>query len=748
GVVMPTKHILLVEKEPQNRRLLEVSLSKAGFEVDVATSMSEALAITDVHAPNVIISGTELDGPSGFDLCKAVRERGSLNNIPFLFLSEDTSIDAKVRGIELGADDYLIRPIYIKDLIARIETLITQRNRATDAETNTMRGELESISVVELIQSMSRDSKDGTARIDGEDSRGSIWFRSGQIIDATVDNLQGEAALFRMIRWDKGHFEIEFQTPERIVAIRRSVEELIHEALNQTELWNQLCQQLPALSTICQVNFDELSNQLGQMPDTHTALIRHIDGEKSILDVVNSSNLSDVEALNIFNQLFFEGVVNGSAATPVRAEGESVDLQLGDLGDAFVNAIENKVSQSTVANHDVTEAPPIKEPEELMPPVANLITASAVYEEEPDIDDDDIHEYKSSDTSSIETPSVTTPSASQSFWDLNESTKDVEASNSEFDSHFKQQGDEPSSFPSMQGETLTDAIDEADFFDAPTEAQSYEDEGFMFDDEDVAPAPGGGRKVAIILLLCLVPAVIYIFARDRIKPLEFDKRDLNEKWAESAVNGLPPTGKTVALDAGWNIPSLNDGGLLPPAPGSDDTFQQSRSVRNTEVAPVQSSEQAAMKPVDTSKDEAKSIEAGNTATPEQKKEAAELIEKSVKEIDAEAFKSAATLLEKSLALDPSNIKALRLNALVHVELNKMEDGIEFALKAIRLGATIEDTTELYQLLGQAYQSLGQVKEARTAYENFLTVAPKSKNPQTKQAMQFIRQLLGSLNEGN
>ena len=72
-------------------------------------------------------------------------------------------------------------------------------------------------------------------------------------------------------------------------------------------------------------------------------------------------------------------------------------------------------------------------------------------------------------------------------------------------------------------------------------------------------------------------------------------------------------------------------------------------------------------------------------------------------------------LRKALALDPSNIKALRLNALVHVELNKMEDGIEFALKAIRLGATVEDTTELYQLLGQAYQSLDKSKrlERRT-----------------------------------
>ena len=104
------------------------------------------------------------------------------------------------------------------------------------------------------------------------------------------------------------------------------------------------------------------------------------------------------------------------------------------------------------------------------------------------------------------------------------------------------------------------------------------------------------------------------------------------------------------------------------------------------------------------------------------------------------------LFREKPALDPSNIKALRLNALVHVELNKMEDGIEFAqgYPAWLLSKILRSLSAA----GTAYQSLGQVKEARTAYENFLTVAPKSKNPQTKQAMQFIRQLLGSLNEEN
>jgi CheY-like chemotaxis protein/Flp pilus assembly protein TadD len=756
--MMPKKHILLVEKEPQNRRLLEVSLTKAGFEVDVATSMSEALAKADVQHPNLVISGTELDGSSGFDLCTEFRNRTALSGAPFVFLSEDSSVASKVRGLELGADDYLVRPVYIKDLVSRMEILMAQRQReqvhTNQSEPETMQGDLSSISLVEMMQAMAAGRKDGTARVDGTESRGTIWFLNGQVIDASVDNLQGESALFRMMRWDQGHFEIEFQTPERIVAIRRSIEELINEALNQTELWIQLSEQLPDLSTVCQVNFDELAQRLSELPDSHTALIRHIDGEKTILEVVRSSTLSDVDALNIFNQLFFEGLVNDSGISRQKVTVPPADLTLTNLADAVVDAIADvEPVQSTPPPHEVTPAPVVEESDNTASHTdsASSNTIEVTAELTGAIDNEEIEAFEPPPEPEPPQPepespeSAVMPAPEQSFWDLSDSTREdgqaYASAGADF-GHINHQNDE---FPSMQGVSVTDASDEDDFFDSNTHSASFDDDGFSLEDEEVVP-PGGSKKIALILLACLVPAVIYIFARDRVKPMDFSPRDLNDKWAESAVRNLPPVAKSVELDAGWNIPSLSDAGLLPAAPGSEDTYSQTRQNNTEEELEEPSSEQVAMKPVETTAETPKSIEAGNTATPEQRKKAAGLLKNSEEQIAKEAFKNAAQFLEQSLALDPSNLKALRLNALVHVELDRMEDGIEFALKAIRLGATVDDTTELYQLLGQAYQSLGRIKEARTAYETFLKVAPKSKNPQTKQAVQYIQQLLGSLNE--
>lgn len=750
---MPKKYILLVDKEPQSRRLLEVSLSKAGFEVDVATSMSEALAKAEVQLPSLVISGTELEGSSGFDLCTELRSRSTLLSTPFVFLSEDSSVSSKVRGLELGADDYLVRPVYIKDLVSRMEILMAQRQRllveSNQSESETMHGDLSAINLVEMMQAMAAGRKDGTARIDGPESRGSIWFLNGQVIDASVDNLQGESALFRMMRWDRGHFEIEFKTPERLVAIRRSIEALIHEALNQTELWNQLSEQLPALTTICQVNFEELAHRLSELPDSHTALIRHIDGEKDILKVVRSSTLSDVDALNIFNQLFFEGLVNDSGITRARTPAVQTDLTLTDLADAVVDAIEDtdtsQQAQSVVKVEASLPKPSIEEtpPEASAPPVP-IPVEPGIPDDTGEIDDDDIQEFVSPPTAVSEPPKEV-PSPEQSFWDLSESIKEDRSSSDTITTGFGQTHSQNDEFPSMQGVSITDARDEDDFFESNGSDPKLDEDGFSLDDDETGPPPGS-QKVALILLAVLVPAVIYIFGRDGVKPMNFSQRDLNDKWAETTVRSLPPVAKSVVLDAGWNIPNLGDAGLLSPAPGSEDTFKQTREEEPAQEVVPPSSEQIAMTPIEDSGENAKSIEAGNTASPEQRKKARELLARSEKEIEAEAFKNAATFLEQSLALDPSNLKALRLNALVHVELDKMDDGIEFALKAIRLGATIDDATELYQLLGQAYQSLGQVKEARTAYENFLKIAPKSKKPQTKQAVQYIQQLLGGLKE--
>lgn len=746
---MPKTNILLVETDLQNRRLLEVSLTKAGFSIDVAASEGDALAKCTLHKPDLVISGTELTDSDGFDLCKTIRSRDEIKGVPFLFLTEDASVSSKVRGLELGANDYLVRPIYIKDLISRIEILLANVQRQIvnegDASNELMRGDLTQISLVEAVQAMAASKKDGTARLDGNGVRGHIWFHKGQVSDASVENLQGEAALFRMFRWESGHFEIDFQTPERLVAIHRPIAELVHEALNQTELWEQLAEQLPPLDTVCTVNFDELADRLDELPDSHTALIRMIDGDRTILEVTRSSNLSDVNALSIFSQLFFEGLVNESGKRESSATAAASNLSINTLADAFVEAVETSdefLAQTPLETNPIA-ATAVETVVEETAESTEAIDEPVPTEDQdsPDEAEDAISNGVELEESDEEVPEPEFADDERSFWDLAESTREGNGEEVADNLGFGEENQEE--FESMGGATVGDAASEDNFFESQAET-TYEDD-YEFEEDENRPS-GPAKKLALGFIVVFIPLAILIFTKDSVTPKRFSKSVLNDKWAEATVRNLPPIANSVALDAGWTIPNLGDAGILPAPEGTRDTFRETRPKAESEEAEQETPVQAAMEPVKVADKPGPVLEAGNTASPEQKKKAAALNQKGEAALKSESFQQAADMLEKSLALDPSNISALRMNAHVLVELNRMEEAIEFGLKAIRLGAPLEDATELYQLLGQAHQSLGRTQEAKTAYENFLKLAPKSKREETRENAPFIRQLLTTLEQ--
>ena len=110
-------------------RVLEVSLRKAGFTVTTAISVLDAFDKLELGAPDLIISETTFPDGDGFDLRKRVRARAEWDEIPFIFLTAEAAIENKIRGLELGVDDYLTKPIYIKEIVARARILIQKRQR-------------------------------------------------------------------------------------------------------------------------------------------------------------------------------------------------------------------------------------------------------------------------------------------------------------------------------------------------------------------------------------------------------------------------------------------------------------------------------------------------------------------------------------------------------------------------------------------------------------------------------------------
>ena len=121
--------ILLVDDDPNIRQLVNLYLEKEGFEVAMATRGDEALRMFKESPPNLMLLDVMLPGMDGWQVCREVRKT---SNIPIIMLTAKDETFDKVLGLELGADDYVVKPFEMKELVARIKA-VSRRFQAADA---------------------------------------------------------------------------------------------------------------------------------------------------------------------------------------------------------------------------------------------------------------------------------------------------------------------------------------------------------------------------------------------------------------------------------------------------------------------------------------------------------------------------------------------------------------------------------------------------------------------------------------
>ncbi|MDX6636735.1 MAG: two-component system, OmpR family, response regulator MprA [Solirubrobacterales bacterium] len=122
--------VLIVEDDAPVRRMLERSLGAEGFDVRSAADGGTALAMIEQSTPDLVVLDVAMPGLSGIDVCRRLRERGMTGGV--LMLTARDAVEDRVRGLEAGADDYVVKPFAIEEVAARLRALLRRgRDRST-----------------------------------------------------------------------------------------------------------------------------------------------------------------------------------------------------------------------------------------------------------------------------------------------------------------------------------------------------------------------------------------------------------------------------------------------------------------------------------------------------------------------------------------------------------------------------------------------------------------------------------------
>jgi CheY-like chemotaxis protein len=296
GEIMKGK-IFLIDNDPTLVKMFENNLSKADIVTCPVRDVHEALEKIHQTKPDVIISDTMMPGRDGYELLRYLRKDPTTAFIPFVLLSDKTSIPDQVEGFRMGVDDYVCKPFESEDFIERVQRIIQRTFKARSYNTQAdFSGNLRQMKIVDIIQLIEVNHKTGELVFHSPKGKqiGKAFFQNGNLVHAHLGALSGEEAFYGLMEKTDGHFEffeIYADTVETITIPNMSVllngTRLIDEASGIEKIIPdkdcQLCIKSREVSSA-------LENKIGK--ENITYLFQLIEKGVSIQNMLKSDNLS------------------------------------------------------------------------------------------------------------------------------------------------------------------------------------------------------------------------------------------------------------------------------------------------------------------------------------------------------------------------------------------------------------------------------------------------------------------------
>ena len=233
---------LIADEDEAFRKYLAMPLAAQGFTIQEAADGSAAWQLAVQHRPWLILADVSMPEVDGFEFCRRVRSHPLLSHTPLLFISGTDKYKERYRALQIGADDFLSKQMPIRELLMRIQLLLTKySDLGTEQEqagaqvgeaAGVFQGRVEVFGAPALLQMCAQGRLTGifTALAEDEENTAAVMgFREGEVISATVGSVSGVEAAYAFLAWAQGSFKFTPGEPGDGDPLAQSVEHLLLE---------------------------------------------------------------------------------------------------------------------------------------------------------------------------------------------------------------------------------------------------------------------------------------------------------------------------------------------------------------------------------------------------------------------------------------------------------------------------------------------------------------------------------------
>lgn len=333
---MDAPNILVIDGDPKNLQILKESLESANFRVTTCNNGNDAWGIIESRKPDIIISEVDLPGLNGFELLDRIQKNPVAASIPIIFLTNRRNLEDRLKSLRSGVKDYMIKPLHVKEVIARLQMILhrLERLRHEESESNKkVVGRLEEKNVEALVEDYGLQRKTGVLSLyDHNNRNGEIYFRDGAVVNARLGNFKAEKAVYQMLPWNRGHYVMDFKEINVEDEITVSNLGLLVQGVKQLEERAKLLKQLPDLDTVFvrTTIFEEILKRKTIVADA-IKFIALFDGKRSLSDVLAESTFDDIKTLEKILKLYHQGFIkplNGEQQQPRKKESAAATITI------------------------------------------------------------------------------------------------------------------------------------------------------------------------------------------------------------------------------------------------------------------------------------------------------------------------------------------------------------------------------------------------------------------------------------